>query len=224
MPREAAKRQSLVDAMQTAARYGLNSGTSGNISLRCDDGTVGDFLISPTGIRPVLLMPDQIVRMDSQGRWQGRWAPSSEWEIHLRILATRADVGAVVHAHPDHAVALSCLRRPVPAFHYMVAGFGGDQIPCARYECFGSPALADTVIEALGDRYHGCLMANHGIIACGPDLETALARAERLETLARQYLYALSAGTPVLLSADEMRTVHERYRSYGQQGPTTPGA
>ncbi|GGO34548.1 fuculose phosphate aldolase [Gemmobacter aquaticus] len=205
--------EALVWAALDAEQRGLNSGTAGNFSLRHGAG----LLITPTGIPPAEMRPDQIVSMALDGSWQGTWRPSSEWAIHARILAARPDVGAVVHAHPDHSVALSCLRQAIPAFHYMVAGFGGTEIPCSPYACFGSGELADTVVTTLGSRYHACLMANHGMVSVGPDMATAIARAAKLEMLARQYLLALRAGNPALLNADEMAEVAGRYREYGRQ-------
>jgi L-fuculose-phosphate aldolase len=162
------------------------------------------------------MQADQIVSMDLDGAWSGRWKPSSEWAIHLGLYrATSAN--AVVHAHPDPCVALSCLRQPIPAFHYMVAGFGGDQIPCTDYATFGTQALADTVVATMGTTYSGCLMASHGMITHGPDLATALSRAEKLDMLARQYLLACSVGIPVLLKPAELTDVHAGYASYGKQ-------
>jgi L-fuculose-phosphate aldolase len=206
------KRRSLVEASRRAVRTGMNGGTTGNMSLKHGTG----MLITPTGIAPDCLEHDQIVEVSLDGQWTGTWRPSSEWAIHARIYRQTA-AQAVVHAHPDNCVALSCLRLPIPPFHYMVAGFGGDEIPCARYETFGSPELSDAVADALGSRYQACLMASHGMVAIGPDLSTAFARAEKLETLARQYLLALGAGTPVMLTAGELAAVHARYPTYGQQ-------
>lgn len=205
-------RQALVDASRQAVALRLSTGTAGNISLRHDGG----ILITPTGIDPAEMRAEQIVEIDLDGNWSGSWKPSSEWSIHAKIYRN-TDAQAVVHAHPDYCVALSCLRQPLPPFHYMVAGFGGNEVPCARYEPFGSAALADAVLEALGSRYNACLMANHGITTFGADLRGALRRAERLETLARQYLLARAAGEPVLLTAADLAEVHARYATYGKQ-------
>lgn len=210
---EATARDALVEAARESVRLGLNSGTVGNFSLRHGAG----MLITPSGIRPDTMTTDQIVKMDLNGAWQGEWVPSSEWAIHARIYAARPDAGAVVHAHPDHCVALSCLRQAIPPFHYMVAGFGGTSVPCAPYACFGSLALADAVAETLGLTLTACLMANHGMVALAADLPGALSRAAKLETLARQYLLARSSGTPVDLSPAEMDEVAARYKSYGKQ-------
>lgn len=205
-------RVALVEATLKTVELKLNSGTAGNLSLRHGEG----MLITPTGIPPRELGPEQIVEMDLEGNWEGRWKPSSEWAIHSRLYQTTS-AGAVVHAHPDNCVALAALRRPMPPFHYMIAGFGGNVIPCAPYACFGTPALAETVVAAMGTTYNACLMSNHGIVTTGRDLASALARAEKLEMLARQYLLACAAGEPVLLSEEELTEVHSRYGTYGQQ-------
>lgn len=205
-------REQLVEAARLCFDKGLNSGTAGNLSLRLGDG----MLITPTGIPPDYLQAEQMVEMDFAGNWRGQWKPSSEWAIHARIYQTTA-ASAVLHAHPDHCVALSSLRKPLPPFHYMIASFGGNEVPCADYACFGTPALAETVVAALGETYNACLMANHGIVTIGPSLEKAIARAEKLEMLARQYLLIRAAGEPVLLNDQAMAEVHARYSTYGQQ-------
>lgn len=207
-------REALVAAARALDEAGLNSGTSGNLSIRDDDG----MLITPTGIPCNRLDPGQIVLMDLQGNWKGDMRPSSEWAMHAAIYRSFPEACAVIHAHPDHCVALSCLRKLLPAFHYMIASFGGDDVPCARYEPFGSQALADAAVEALLER-NACLLANHGMICFASDIGAALARAIKLETLARQYVLACTAGSPVLLDHDEMTEVKRRYRTYGQQQP-----
>lgn len=212
MPTPSDPRVALVDATRKTVEMKLNSGTAGNLSLRHGAG----MLITPTGIPPSQLGPEQIVEMDFAGNWHGSWKPSSEWAIHSRLYQTTS-AGAVVHAHPDNCVALAALRQPMPPFHYMIASFGGNIVPCAPYACFGTAALAETVVETMGTAYTACLMANHGIVTTGRDLAAALARAEKLEMLARQYLLARSAGEPVLLTEDELAVVHARYGSYGQQ-------
>ena len=206
-------REALVNAARQSVEMGLNAGTVGNFSLRHGAG----MLVTPTGITPASMTPSQIVEMGLDGQWSGDWRPSSEWKIHARIYQTTA-AEAVVHCHPDHCVALSALQRDIPPFHYMVAGFGGDVIPCARYACFGSPALAEAVVAALGQTYSACLMASHGVVTLGLHLTNALERAQKLETLARQYLLARQAGEPVLLTPAELAEVHARYATDGQQG------
>ena len=139
--------------------------------------------------------------------------PSSEWRFHQRILRDRPDTQAVVHVHSPSATALACLRIPIPAFHYMVAVAGGDSIRCAPYELFGTERLADAVIEALRDRT-AALLANHGQVALGADLDAALRLAVEVETLAEQYLLARSIGEPALLDAAQMAEVADRFVHY----------
>jgi L-fuculose-phosphate aldolase len=181
--------------------------------VRTDDG----MLVTPTGIAAGDLDAPSMVAMDLDGApAAAQLAPSSEWRFHAAVYRARPDVGAVVHAHPPNATALACSRRAIPAFHYTVALSGAASIPCARYATFGSGELAGAVVQALGASGRACLMANHGMLAAGPDLDAALALAMEVEYLARVYLLALQAGPPVVLDEEEMARVLERIRGYGQ--------
>jgi L-fuculose-phosphate aldolase len=191
---------------------GMNVGSSGNVSARTSNG----MLITPTGVRGDTVRPDGLVAMALDGTWQGPLAPSSEWEMHAAIYAAAPDAMVIVHTHSDHATALSCLNLPLPAFHYAVAEFGGEDVRCAPYTTFGTPDLARLAAAAIEGRT-ACLLANHGMICHGRDAGAALLNAIRLEALARQYLLARAAGTPRLLSRIEMTAALERYRSYGKQ-------
>lgn len=203
----------------TARRLGaerLNRGTAGNVSVRtAEDGTPG-FLVTPTGMDYSALAPEDIVFVGLDGTPRGRRRPSSEWRFHRDIYAARPDLGAIVHAHAPFATTLACLRRDIPPFHYMIARFGGSTVRCAPYATFGSQALSDAAVTALEGR-RACLLANHGLIACGRDLGQALALAVELEELCEQYWRALAVGEPVLLGEAEMAVVIEKFRTYGQQ-------
>ena len=217
---DAEAREALVRLSREAIARGLSNATAGNISVRAGQG----MLITPSSIPPERMTPAQCVDTGFDGAWAGAFRPSSEWALHARIYRSRPEVGAIVHAHPPHCVALSALRRPIPAFHYMVAGFGGDVVPCCAYATFGTEALAEAAADCVGTRFHACLMANHGAIAFGPDLETAFGRMEKLEALARQYLLAYSAGAPiVLLTEAEMHDVRAAYAA-GAYGETPKAA
>ncbi|MCP5367995.1 MAG: class II aldolase/adducin family protein [Hyphomicrobiales bacterium] len=193
---------------------GINQGTSGNLSVRVDGG----FLVTPSGMAYGDLAPDDIVHVGPDTGFTGHRRPSSEWRFHLDILAARPDAGAVLHTHSAHATALSCLRRGIPAFHYMVAAAGGRDIRCGGYATFGTQALSDRAVAALHGR-RACLLANHGLIALGATAEKALDLAVEVETLAQQYLLALGAGEPVLLDDAEMDRVLELFKTYGSQDP-----
>ena len=162
------------------------------------------------------LREEDIVRMDLAGTVAGSGKPSSEWRFHRDIYAAREDVGAIVHTHSHHATALACTGRSIPAFHYMVAAAGGNEIPLADYATFGTEALSENVLAALGDG-RACLLANHGAIAVGTDLEKALVLASYIESLAKTYAVALSLGSVRILSRQEMAEVHQQFTGYGVQ-------
>lgn len=194
---------------------GINVGKSGNVSVRCRRGPRAGFLLTPSGVPYDALEPADIVFVDVAGQPVGRCAPSSEWRFHSAIYGARADVHAVVHTHSTYATALACQGLPIPAFHYMVAAAGGSDIRCADYATFGTQALADNALVALRQR-KACLLAHHGVIACGPTLDAALSLAVEVENLARTYATVRTLGEPRLLDAAEMERVLERFRTYGQ--------
>ena len=210
-------RRDIVDTMRRLAARGLYTGTSGNISVRGGAG----FFVTPTGIPFDETKPSDIVAMTLDGKTRGRLRPSSEWHFHRDILRARPEVNAVIHTHSPFATAMSCLRRDIPPFHYMVAKAGGDTIRCARYATFGTGALSRNALAALKQR-KACLLANHGMIAVGADLKAARRLAEEVEDLCGQYWRALLAGKPVILPRREMAAVIRKFKTYGHQ-PAKPG-
>ena len=217
-----ALREALCAASRSLESRGLNCGTAGNLSVRVADG----LLITPSGIKPMELTPAAIVAMALDGSLAvPSQRPSSEWRFHRDIYVARADTSAVVHVHSPYATALACQRRDIPGFHYMIAKVGGSSIRCAAYATFGTQALSDTALLALENR-RACLLANHGMIAIGADLERAVDLTLEVETLAQQYALALMSGTPVVLSTGEMHDALERFKTYGAsdgQEHTQPG-
>lgn len=203
----------VADCARRSASLGLNQGSSGNVSARSPEG----FLITPSGRDMTRLAGADMVPVAMDGNAPAGMKPSSEWRFHRDIYAAFPEARAIVHAHSPFAVALACLRREIPPFHYMVAMAGGTDIRCARYATFGTQALSDAVVEALQDR-RACLMANHGQVAWGSGLDGALALALEVEALCGQYLRCLRAGGPVLLSGAEMAEVIEKFKDYGNRG------
>lgn len=207
--------EQLLSIMQRLLQTGLNRGTSGNASVRVEGG----LLITPSGMDVEDMLASDMVFMDMAGEWESESSrkPSSEWHFHLDIMRQRPEVGAVIHTHSTFATTLACLRRDVPPFHYMIAVAGGDSIRCAPYALFGTPELSAAAQKALEGR-RACLLANHGMIALGEDLEQAFDVAVEVEALCEQYLRALQVGEPELLSPQEMKDVFERFRGYGKWG------
>lgn len=214
-PAEQARlRRALIATARRLNALDLNQGTSGNLSVRVPGG----LLITPTGLPYDQMKPADLVALDRAGAPRGRRAPSSEWRFHRDILHTRPEANAVIHVHSMFATTLACLHRSMPAFHYMVAVAGGDDIRCAPYATFGSAALSRHVLAALEGR-KACLLANHGMICLGDSLASALALCVEVETLAAQYWRALQIGKPKLLSKAEMARVSKKFESYGKPLP-----
>jgi len=208
-PANAAPQRALVGLMQRLVALGVNRGASGNASVRLGSG----MLITPSALLPDQLTPETLVEVDMQGGYSQTLKPSSEWRIHRDIYLARPDIGAIVHTHSTHAVALSCLREDLPPFHYMVAMAGGRDIRCSGYATFGTEALSQTALQALQGRL-ACLLANHGLLACGPDLERAETLAVEVEHLCEAYLKARAAGTACLLSDAEIDEALARFDAY----------
>lgn len=209
-------RTRLVATARQLDALGMNRGSTGNVSARSAAGPMGaGFWITPTGMSASALTPQALAWMGDDGAVRGDWQPSSEWPFHRAIYRQRADLHAVLHTHSVHATAVACLRRDLPAFHYMVAVAGGDSVPCTPYHLFGTEALSQAVAGAFEDR-HACLMANHGLVAGGTSLAHALKVLQEIESLCETYLQALAAGEPVLLTSEEMAAVIERFKTYGQ--------
>jgi L-fuculose-phosphate aldolase len=203
-------RERIVATARAMNALGINQGKSGNVSARVEGG----FLVTPSGIPYEELAPGDLVRVGLDGHVSGHREPSSEWRFHRDIYRTRAEAGAVVHTHSSYATTFACLGRPIPPFHYEVAFAGGKDIRCAPYRTFGTQDLSDVALRALEGR-KACLLAQHGVIAWGTDLDDALRLADKVEHLARIYWQALQVGEPPLLSDEEMALMAERFRHYG---------
>lgn len=216
---ELSARAALIHCCRALRATGLTFGTSGNVSLRRD---AESFFISPTGADYDELSPDDVPLVHLDGRWWGGKKPSSEWRFHRDILRARPEVNAIVHTHSTYATALACRGEGIPPFHYMVAVAGGPDIRCAPYFTYGTQALAEAALVALQGR-RACLLSNHGVIALGPDLTSALRLAGEVENLARQYLTAQLGGTPRLLDAEEIREAVEKFSRYGAQATSAEG-
>ena len=211
-----------------AAARGLIVGSSGNVSARTPDG----MIITPSGGDPETVTAADLAAVTMDGLALDRITPSSatpssassatpssEWAMHAAVYRECPAAAFVVHSHADACTALACLGSPLPAFHYLVVQFGGADVRCAPYVTFGTPSLAENAAKAIRGR-SACLLANHGMIVCATTAAETLSRAVLLETLCRQYLMARSAGTPRLLTEQEMLDAQERFKTYGPASRT----
>lgn len=205
----------IVAVAQAIDLAGFCPSKSGNVSARTEAG----FLITPSGLPYAQTLPDDLIELSLDGMvLSGARKPSSEWPFHAAIYRARPEAQAIVHTHSPRATALSCTRRGIPAFHYMIALCGGADIRCADYATFGTPELAENAVQALEGR-KAVLLANHGVIALGASLAGAHQIVAEVENLAGQYLDILAAGLePVILDAAEMARVSAKFAGYGKVG------
>ena len=216
MTKDENQRLAAVKTLQALVEKKLNIGTSGNVSVR----TIEGMLITPTGINPALLLPEQIVAMGLEGQLaEDQLTPSSEWQMHADVYREKPDVNAIVHCHSPYATILACAHKSIPAVHYMVAAAGSDEIPLAGYATFGSKELSQANLEALSGSL-ACLLANHGQLATGENLDQALKLAELVEEQAHCYWGTLAIGGPRLLDSQQMNEVLAAFADYGQQKST----
>ncbi len=192
---------------------------SGNISIRGIQNDEEGFFITPSGEKYDSLKPEDIVFLslnteeESLNKKNIHKNPSSEWRFHQEIYRNKTDAKAIVHAHSPNATAVSSHRKSIPAFHYMVALAGGEDIKCAKYATFGTQELSKNIIIALKDR-KACLMANHGQVAFGKNLSTAFELAQEVENICHQYVIALKIGLPKILSFEEMKKILDKVKNY----------
>jgi L-fuculose-phosphate aldolase len=205
-------RTSVIDVACAMDDAGFAPNKSGNVSARTSRG----FVITPSALPYRSLQPADLPELAPDGAViDAPRRPSSEWRMHAAIYAARPDAQAIVHTHSPRATALSCARRGLPAFHYMIALAGGD-VRCAPYATFGSNDLARHAVDGLRER-RATLLANHGVIALGGTLAAALAVAREVENMAGQYLALLAAGLePTVLDDAELARVVAKFRDYGR--------
>ena len=192
---------------------------SGNISIRANQNNKHGFLITPSGIKYDQLKEDSIVFLELDEITNDRKIvneginPSSEWRFHQDIYINKPDAEAIVHTHSIHARAVSAHGKDIPAFHYMIALAGGNDIKCAEYATFGTKELSQNILRALEKR-KACLMSNHGQVAFGKNLEEAFELAEEVENICHQYINTIKLGNPKILSFEEMSKILDKTKSY----------
>lgn len=208
------ERIELIEFGKKLVKSNLTKGTGGNLSVY--DRENGYVAITPSGIDFFEIQPEDIVIIDLEGKIiEGDRSPSSEWEMHLMPYRTRKDIDAVIHAHTMYATVLACLRKELPATHYMIA-VAGPTVRCAEYATYGTHELAINASKAMEDR-NAVILANHGILAGAKDLLNAFNIVEEIEYCSEVYCKALSIGDPIILPQEEMTLMAEKFKTYGQK-------
>ena len=212
-------KKQIIEYAQKLNSTNLSPLRSGNVSLRVTQNDVEGFLLTPSGKRYEELVPEDIVflalkeKYDNLKLFNSSLNPSSEWRFHQDIYLKKKEAKAIVHAHSPHATAVSAHGKSIPAFHYMVALAGGDDIKCAEYATFGTTELSANIIKSLEKR-KACLMSNHGQVAFGVNLKQAFELAEEVENICHQYIIALKIGNPKILSYSDMQKILEKIKHY----------
>ena len=212
-------REEIIIFAQKLNSTNLSPLRSGNVSVKANENNVDGFYITPSGKKYSDLKPEDIVflslneKKDFLKWFNSGKKPSSEWRFHQDIYLNKQDARAIVHAHSPHATAVSVHGKAIPAFHYMVALAGGNDIKCAEYATFGTNELSKNIIKSLEKR-KACLMSNHGQVAFGSNLKQAFELAEEVENICHQYIIALKLGEPKILSSAEMQKILDKVKNY----------
>lgn len=203
-------RREVCDMALRACRTGLFEGTCGNLSAL--DRERGVVVITPSQVPYEEYAPEEMVLLDLEGRViGGKHRPSSEWIMHTMVYREKPEVGAVLHTHSPYATAFAVCGESIPCVLIeMVPALGGD-VPLAPFGMPGTEEVARSAIDALRER-RGCILANHGVLAVGAELESAYRNAGYVENAARICSIALSTGMPIHpLSRERYQAVKAHY-------------
>jgi L-fuculose-phosphate aldolase len=208
------EREAIVQYGRKLITSNLTTGSGGNLSIYNREENL--VAIKPSGIEYFDMAVEDVVVMKTTGEIvECDKKPSSEMNFHLGLYKHRPDINAVIHTHSVYATTIACLNWELPAVHYLI-GFSGNKVPLAPYATFGTPELANHIINSIGN-YNACLMANHGVVVVGNNIATAFAAAEEIELVSRIYYQTKCIGNPVILSDEEMAVVGEKFKTYGQK-------
>ena len=207
------KREQVIEYSLKLLSEGLTNGTAGNVSIfNREEGLVA---ISPTGVNYSELTPEMISIVDLEGKLIEGLKPSSELEMHMILYRNREDVNAVIHTHPVYTTVLACLRQDLPAIDYMIAVTGATKVRCAEYASYGTKELAENAYKAMGSSL-AVILANYGLTTAGKDIANAFNITVQVEYISNLYIKARNIGEPIILPNNEMNSMLERFKTYGQ--------
>lgn len=207
------EREQVIEYSLKLLSEGLTNGTAGNVSIfNREEGLVA---ISPTGVNYSELTPEMISIVDLDGKLIEGLKPSSELEMHMILYRNREDVNAVIHTHPVYTTVLACLRQDLPAIDYMIAVTGATKVRCAEYASYGTKELAENAYKAMGSGL-AVILANHGLTTAGKDIANAFNITVQVEYISNLYIKARNIGEPIILPDNEMNSMLERFKTYGQ--------
>ena len=207
------EREQVIEYSLKLLSEGLTNGTAGNVSIFNREKEL--VAISPTGVNYSELTPEMISIVDLDGKLIEGLKPSSELEMHMILYRNREDVNAVIHTHPVYTTVLACLRQDLPAIDYMIAVTGATKVKCAEYASYGTKELAENAYKAMGSSL-AVILANHGLTTAGKDIANAFNITVQVEYISNLYIKARNIGEPIILPDNEMNSMLERFKTYGQ--------
>jgi L-fuculose-phosphate aldolase len=180
-------RARIVALCRDLSRRGFLAATGGNVAIRVDEAC---FAVTPSAVDYAVLRPQDvcIVRLSDQARIDGDLRPSVETGLHAQVLARRPEVACSIHTHQPAASALALIGEAVAVDDAELLALLGPELPVVGYMPSGTSLLAKKLGRALRANTNAYLLANHGVVCCGPSVEAAVAAVEGLETLARRLL------------------------------------
>lgn len=209
---ESLKRE-IIDKCRLLEKMGYFVGTWGNISVRIPEG----FIVTPSRVLYDEIETSDFVTVSPDGKvLAGHRLPSSEAEIHRGVLNKKRNVGAIIHSHSPYATAVACLQRSIPAFVEDLAQIIGGEVRCTRYVPAGQhKKIAEEVEKTIGEE-NAVLLANHGVLCCGRDLQEAFVASQILEKAALLMLAAGNLGQVIPIPQEYVRSERDRYlHKYG---------
>jgi L-ribulose-5-phosphate 4-epimerase len=187
----------------------LVAGTSGNVSEY--DREQGIMTITPTNMDYRIMRPEDVVCMKLDGTiLAGELKPSSEWRLHAELYKGFNHINAVIHTHSPRATSFAVLHETIPLILTEMLPFLGGDIPLAEFGMPGTPEVGLNAVKVMVNR-NSCLLANHGVVAVGKNLDQAYIRAVYVEDAATVYHYARQLGTPRLVPAEAVTILKEKY-------------
>jgi L-ribulose-5-phosphate 4-epimerase len=218
MPEDAyyALKVEIIAKCRLLERMGYFIGTWGNISVRVPEG----FIVTPSRVEYSVIEPGDFVTLSLEGSvLAGHRLPSSETEIHRAVLTKKSDTRAIIHSHSPYATAVACLHLTIPVFIEDMAQIIGGEVHCTEYVPAGQhKTIAAEVGRTIGDE-NAVLLANHGVLCCGRNLDEALAANQILEKAALMMLVA--GGREKVIPIPEEFAKSERHRFLHKYGTAT---
>ena len=202
-------KEAIVQTVLKAYNEKLVAGTSGNVSTYDREREL--MAITPSGLDYFIMRPCDVVIMKLDGTIvEGNLNPSSEWRLHAEIYNGFDDANAVIHTHSPRATSFSVVHETIPLILIEMVYFLGGDVPLADFAIPGTQEVGFNAVKAMKNR-NSCLLANHGVVAFGKDLNEAFIRAVYVEDAATIYHFARQLGTPVLVPDEAAATMRDKY-------------